>query len=67
MTTLYNIEDEITQMYNEAATALQATLNEIDKWLVFTTILWRGRKTSLNMKLPWLNTHATWYSSKRKP
>ena len=35
MTTLYNIEEEITQMYNEAATALQATLNEIDKWLDF--------------------------------
>ena len=35
MTTLYNIKEEITQMYNEAATALQATLNEIDKWLDF--------------------------------
>ena len=35
MTTLYNIEEEITQMYNEAATALQVTLNEIDKWLDF--------------------------------
>lgn len=35
MTTLYNIEEEIRQMYNEAATALQATLNEIDKWQDF--------------------------------
>lgn len=31
MTTPYNIEEEIRQMYNEAVTALQATLNEIDK------------------------------------
>lgn len=35
MSTLYNIEEEIIQMYNEAAAALQTTLNEIDKWLDF--------------------------------
>ena len=35
MSTLYNIEEEIIQMYNEAAAALHTTLNEIDKWLDF--------------------------------
>ena len=35
MTDLYDIESDTAQIYEERATALKATLSEIDKWLDF--------------------------------
>ena len=35
MTELYDIESDTAQIYEERATALKATLSEIDKWLDF--------------------------------